>query len=157
LGKNSFLDPYSPHAKWVTAQDAVNVKDKGEIQKLMEDWDEWRNKTFPNATPISHCIHLLKEVEELKQAIFHEHSKDEIGSEFADCFILLLNTASQFKLTFDDLVEFSKTKMEVNKKRKWGNPDKDGVVQHVEDKGEKEDEQTNFERTNACYGNHTGD
>jgi hypothetical protein len=27
----------------------------------------------------------------------------------------------------------------------------------IEDKGEKEDEQTNFERTNACYGNHTGD
>ena len=128
----------------ITTQDAINIKlalkDENNptepvqsLQKFMDDCNKWREVTFPGATPISHLIHLLKEVEELKSAIFHKHGKDEIHEEFADCFILLLNVASQCNLTINDLHQFAITKMDVNKKRKWCKPDKDGVVYHVKD------------------------
>lgn len=51
--------------------------------------------------------------------------------EFADCFILLLNTASKCGFTMQELTDCAIEKMEINKNRKWGKPDKDGIVEHI--------------------------
>lgn len=67
-----------------------------ELQKLMDDIRQWSDKTFPNSTELSKIEHLKKEVDELRDAIFHEHSKTEIAMEFADCIILILNSASHY-------------------------------------------------------------
>ena len=51
--------------------------------------------------------------------------------EFADCFMLLLDAASHYDLTAEELIEVTVTKLEINRQRKWGKPDKNGVVEHI--------------------------
>jgi NTP pyrophosphatase (non-canonical NTP hydrolase) len=65
--------------------------------------------------------HLRKEVDELA-----EDTSD--GEEMADCFILLLTLAEMAGV---DLMAEAQRKMEINRKRKWGPPDADGVCFHV--------------------------
>lgn len=65
--------------------------------------------------------HLRKEIDELA-----EDTSD--GEEMADCFILLLNLAEMAGV---DLMAEARRKMEINRKRKWGAPDADGVCHHV--------------------------
>ena len=65
--------------------------------------------------------HLRKEIDELA-----EDTSD--GEEMADCFILLLNLAEMAGV---DLMTEARRKMEINRKRKWGAPDADGVCHHL--------------------------
>jgi NTP pyrophosphatase (non-canonical NTP hydrolase) len=81
---------------------------------------EWGLKTFPMATKDSIICHLQKEVKELKESYNPE--------EAADCFILLCHLANKLGC---DLLEEAEKKMVINKQRKWGKPDKDGVVEHI--------------------------
>ena len=73
--------------------------------------------------------HLRKEIDEL--------AADPANmEEIADCMILLFHLAHQnlyHAKTFDTLFKAITDKMEVNKKRKWGKPDKNGVIEHVDD------------------------
>lgn len=75
---------------------------------------------------------MKKEVDELKNAIFHEHSESEKRYEFADCFMLLIAAAKMEGLTAKDLISITRAKLELNKVRKWGKPDENGVVEHIE-------------------------
>lgn len=54
-----------------------------------------------------------------------------VYEEFADCFMLLLDSASHFPMTTDTLIAQTQKKLEINKKRKWGKPDINGVVEHI--------------------------
>ena len=81
---------------------------------------EWGNVTFPKGTPDSLVAHLRKEMEELAET----HSPEE----GADCFLLLLHHAH--RCGYDLMIEAFK-KFEINKWRKWGKPNKDGVVEHI--------------------------
>lgn len=83
---------------------------------------KWARKTFPKATKESWVKHLEKEVKELQD--------DHTPEEAADCLILLLGYAH---INNFDLMEEAQKKMEINKRRKWGKPDSDGVVEHVRD------------------------
>jgi len=65
--------------------------------------------------------HLKREIEELD-----EDPTD--GEEMADCFILLLNLAEMAGV---DLMSEARRKMEINRNRKWGKPDSEGVCHHV--------------------------
>lgn len=118
-----------------------------ELQKLMDEIRAWSDKTFGDAQrtiPILH--HLGKEVPELIEALKKEEAAgfdnsigvgefsrrvSEVKMEFADCFTLLLDAASHYDMTAEDLVEVSKSKLEINKARRWGKPDKNGVVEHI--------------------------
>jgi NTP pyrophosphatase (non-canonical NTP hydrolase) len=51
-----------------------------------------------------------------------------LGEELADVYILLCAVAG---LTEIDLNLYVRDKMGVNKNRKWGKPDNDGVVEHI--------------------------
>jgi len=119
-----------------------------ELQSLMDDISTWSNATFgkyDRTKSITH--HLKKEVDELLQVLEEVYSvvRDEsIGvvetnkkiqkakMEYADCFMLLLDSAYHFGLTAETIFEVTRQKLEVNKHRHWGKPDKNGVVEHLE-------------------------
>lgn len=88
---------------------------------VQKDLGTWGEKTFPNGTPTTLIKHLQREVKELADS---HHS-----SEVADCVILLIQVAHQYKYSlYDELMD----KFAINKQRKWGEPDAEGVVEHIE-------------------------
>jgi NTP pyrophosphatase (non-canonical NTP hydrolase) len=90
---------------------------------------QWQKQTFPGGTPLSKIAHLAKELEELVEDL---HSGNpERRFEFADCFLLLFGAAAADGMSFEDICRVIDEKMEINKKRKWGEPDENGVVEHI--------------------------
>lgn len=103
------------------------------LQELMDGIQEWSGKTFGEGPSriIPNLKHLKKEIPELIKTIEDHGNPDETEMEFADCFILLFQAAARYGLTAKDIKLICEKKMEINKKRNWGKPDKDGVVEHV--------------------------
>jgi hypothetical protein len=124
-----------------------------EIQRLQNDVKKWSDETFGifrTGTPIAH--HLKKEINELIDALSVIHNgiytndptgqeglrrlaeaRHRIKMEYADCLTLLLDSAAHENLTIDDLTKASQEKLEINKKRKWGTPDENGVIEHIKE------------------------
>lgn len=92
----------------------------------------WQKKTFGNPTAESKLAHLCEEIIELFVEL--RMKGDNKRLEFADCFILLFGCAAADGMTYDDICTAIDAKMAINRKRKWGLPDKDGVINHVRDK-----------------------
>jgi hypothetical protein len=85
----------------------------------------WADKTFPNSRDYSKMMHLKKEVKELEEAVFFGKRADMI-EEAADVAIILIHLIGT-----GDLKQAIRRKFKVLKKRKWGLPDADGVVEHI--------------------------
>lgn len=104
-------------------------------KKMFESITDWQRKTFPYSTPLSRAKHLRTEIKELIFELQKDQlppaNEEEILSEFADCFILLFGTAESYGMDYSEICECIRRKMAVNKKRKWGLPDKDGIVNHI--------------------------
>ncbi len=90
---------------------------------------DWQKSTFPAATALSKVFHLEKEIHELKTDLI-EDSKDR-RLEYADCVLLLFGSMASDGMTFQDVCDAVDEKMKINYSRQWGNPDKNGVVQHI--------------------------
>lgn len=84
----------------------------------------WAEKTFPNATNLSITKHLEKEVKEL--------IKSNKPVEAADCYLLLLHHAH--KNNYHLYIEAEKKLKYVQDNYVWGEPDEDGVVEHIKEK-----------------------
>ncbi len=109
-----------------------------ELQKLMTDWGEWSDNTFPITAPIPKLNHLKREVPELIEAIEqYGPQSEQAKKEFADCFGLILNAARAAGYTADDLITYTKIKLSLNKLRQWGAPDAEGVCLHIKTEDEK--------------------
>lgn len=91
----------------------------------------WQKETFGQATPLSKIAHLADEVMELYHDLIA--NKPERRLEFADCFFLLFGAAAADGMTYQDICQAIQEKLEVNKARKWGKPDENGVVKHIKD------------------------
>lgn len=94
------------------------------LDDVVREIGEWGDKTFcPNGEYRGHSIvaHLKKEVKELR-------ADPKCMEEIADCFMLLAHLAHQNK---ESLTIAVMRKFEINKKRKWGEPDEQGVVEHI--------------------------
>lgn len=108
---------------------------KSSVQRLMNDINDWAGKTFSKEDrALSVAFHLRKEVDELIKEL--EVGKDldntsGIIGEVADCLILLLNCASACKFNSQAIIQASVIKMNKNKKRLWGFPNEEGVVEHI--------------------------
>lgn len=89
----------------------------------------WQLRTFPFSNPLSKISHLTEELEELTSDIKQESPKKIL--EYADCFILLFGAAAADGMSYDDIVDAINQKMEINKARKWGEPDENGVARHI--------------------------
>lgn len=106
--------------------------------KQFEEIVQWQKETFGQATALSKMHHLGQEFKELIDALLDEDHLIDTSKrratrmEFADCFILLIGAAASDGMTYDDIHKSIEEKMRINRNRKWGNPDKNGVVNHVE-------------------------
>jgi NTP pyrophosphatase (non-canonical NTP hydrolase) len=85
------------------------------------DFVEWADATFRDATPETITAHLKREAQELADA-----PRD--WSEIADVYLLLVHLES--KMPFS-LSAAAYRKFEELQERKWGEPDAEGVVEHV--------------------------
>ena len=121
------------------------------VQQLQSEIKKWSDETFGNhriATPIIH--HLDKEINEVLVALTgyymgvysNSTSADDgnellekmhyrVRMEFADCFTLLIDAAAHADIDMETLINDSFDKLEINKKRKWGEPDENGVIEHI--------------------------
>jgi len=93
-------------------------------QKMQDDIGEFTEKTFGKGTVKGKITHLAEELEEVLADPDDRH-------EWADCMILLLGAARCAGLDMNDLHQAMQEKMDINRKRKWGPPDEDGIVRHV--------------------------
>lgn len=91
---------------------------------------QWQRETFPGATVDSIKAHFDREVEEFKS----EEDEEKARLEFSDLLILTLGFLR--KIGPFSVSKYLKDKMETNHKREWGEPDEQGVVEHV---GERTD------------------
>ena len=101
-------------------------------QEQFTEITEWQNATFGQATALSKVAHLAQEVIELNDAL-HKEDEPNVGPEFADCFILLFGAAASHGMDYNDILNEIEWKMEINKQRKWGTPDANGVVNHIKE------------------------
>lgn len=95
-----------------------------------EQFDEitgWQKATFPSATSDSKIHHLMQEIKELSE------EKDPVAKslEYADCFFLLFGAAAADGYSYEEICAAIDIKFGINKRRKWGKPDENGVVNHV--------------------------
>ena len=98
-------------------------------EQLYNEISEWQRKTFGTATPLSKVNHLQQELKELKADLIYR--KPERRLEFADCFFLLFGAAAEDGMSYQDIINCISEKFEINKARKWGAPDENGVINHI--------------------------
>ena len=103
--------------------------------KQFTEITNWQDETFGYATALSKLAHLKEEIKELVvETIFNRGSKSKARDmEYADCFILLFGAAASDGMSYQDIGRAIVEKMEINRKRKWGKPNADGVVNHIKD------------------------
>lgn len=126
----------------------MNKQGLERLQALMNEVSEWSDNQFNDGVfnherSLSISFHLQKEAKELTEALsifflgkeVDDHAKNliDIGEELADVFMLLLDCTTHMGYDADDLVTAAFNKLEVNRQRKWGKPDKNGVVEHIKD------------------------
>jgi hypothetical protein len=122
-----FLVKWTPNVK-------LNYKD---FQKFIGLWgqlfvDKRRTATGPYFRPeqLKHNCN-LGIINNLKKEAQELLDNPDIKDNAADCLILLIQLA--FENDFD-LLEEAKKKMEINLKRKWGEVQEDGVIEHIKEK-----------------------
>ncbi|TVQ81776.1 MAG: DUF550 domain-containing protein [Micavibrio sp.] len=103
----------------------MTEKTQDRWQSVQNDIVDFSNRTFGKGRLDAKLLHLAEEVGELAE------TPDDL-MEWADCMILLLGAAGEAGLDMDDLHRAVAEKMEINSKRKWGRPDENGVVRHVD-------------------------
>lgn len=91
----------------------------------------WQKETFGQATAMSKLFHLKEEMEELAVSITIDAVDKHL--EFADCFFLLFGAAAADGMSYEDICKAIDEKFEINKARRWGKPDQNGVVNHIKD------------------------
>lgn len=105
----------------------VRVQSVMDIEDLKAEICAWQKQTFGHLRPDSlrsTLKHMRKEIDELLE--------DPCDlEEYADLLILLFGCLGDINRSFSDLLRAVMFKMEKNKKRKWGKPDKDGIIEHV--------------------------
>lgn len=91
------------------------------LDRLLPEIREWQAATFTKRTPNSIAKHLLREALELL-------NDPTDAEEMADIFLLLAGVSEHH-----DLAAAVRDKLEENKRRNWGTPDSEGVVEHIKE------------------------
>ena len=116
-----------------------------ELQNLMDEISSWSDKTFGEGQRNPAILyHLKKEVVELIEAVEEFQKENTINDlaesekqlmnameEYVDCMMLLLDSAAHFGFGAESLLRCTAKKLSRNKTRKWGQPDCNGVVEHI--------------------------
>lgn len=102
-----------------------------DLQKLIDEVSKSTSSLYPNErTSLALSNHLQKEAVELIQAI-KSGVENDIYEELADCLILILNIATKYEIDANKLTKNVKDKLENCKKRKFGDPDENGIIEHI--------------------------
>lgn len=104
--------------------DVVNWNLFDDVQREIT---RWADEQFPGRTDHQTVFKLV--VHEVPELMIHKKEKglEGIGTELADCFILLMDLASMWNV---NVMEAIRTKMKVNYQRIWER-DAHGIMQHV--------------------------
>lgn len=135
LHRSSWCKEHQQYSCLICANGGIGhpIIEKEALDALQTELGSWCDQTFPHSTPKTILAHLRRELEELCEANdvdeLFPNTKRESPQEIADCIMLLLHLAHKKRISVRDAV---RDKFEICKKRKWGTPDKDGVVEHVE-------------------------
>ena len=121
---NPFMPKFKPPPPRAGMMGPVISQDWNLIQRMVTDFANEKFGDPENPLPPLH--HLKGEVDELI-----ENPIDLL--EYADCMILLIQSALKVGYNMDVLFYAIQTKHAMNKKRKWGEPDENGVVQHIKE------------------------
>lgn len=101
------------------------AQNSSNFDQLFREHGEFSIETFGRLRgPEGPISHLKKEIEELLQ-----NPGDKM--EYADCLLLLMDAWRLIGGTSEDMVAAAYQKLQINRKRKWGTPDENGVVEHV--------------------------
>lgn len=93
--------------------------------RLQNKIHRWRVKTFgANQTISGIDNHLVKEFKEFQEAKTAENQAEEM----ADILILLMGRADLMGI---DLMAEAEKKLIINRRRTWGTPDGQGVIEHI--------------------------
>ena len=114
------------------------------LQTLMNEIATWSDATFGSRQRNPAILHHLeKEVKELIAEFYNDpptlpgdryyEKLDKVAMEYADCFMLLFDSAAHFGYTAEDIFTLISKKLSINKSRKWGKPTELGVVHHVKE------------------------
>jgi hypothetical protein len=115
---------------WKLGTEVIETDQRGEqrlvvptsdLAAALEETTEFGRRTFPRATTASVAAHLQREALELAASPCDPN-------EIADVVILLAHLAH---LAGVDLTLAVRAKHEINLARTWGQPDSQGVVEHV--------------------------
>lgn len=98
-------------------------------KKQFEEISQWQKDTFGQATSLSKIAHLAEELQELVVDLKEQNPDRRL--EFADCFFLLFGSAAADGMSYEDICNAIQEKFEINKARKWGKPNAEGVVNHI--------------------------
>lgn len=108
------------------------------LDESMTEIAAWQRETFPKATAASVLAHMHREMRELEaelmtwkgrpRSLVDEVDRRKVGAEIADLFHLIVALSGALDLDLADEVE---RKFEINVEREWGEPDSQGVVEHV--------------------------
>jgi hypothetical protein len=98
-------------------------------QDLFKEVTDWQKATFKEIYPMPLLLHLGQEIEEVVVSIVVNDPDKRL--EFADCFILLMGAAKADGMSYEDICQAISEKLEINKKRTWGEPDSNGVINHI--------------------------
>ena len=110
-----------------------------DLNSLAIHIDVWQAGTFPNSSPASAALDLLREAAELYAHYWVSENGAQLkrlgpsgtvqarAEEAADIFFMLVQVASLDGFNLADAVE---KKLHKNMRRKWKAPDDHGVVEH---------------------------
>lgn len=113
------------------------MQDKMKNIIVYTDWNDindvaltittWANATFPDRKPDSSLFKLV--MEEIPELLQHKkkHGIEDIGEEFADCLILLLDLAMIWNINLSQALS---DKMYKNVERKWALDPSTGFYNH---------------------------
>ena len=101
---------------------------ESDIDILVRSIGVWADRTFPASTDASRVAHLRREIAELAEAL-DGGDPARIAEEWADCFLLLAHLAHANGLHTPSFAVADK--FAVVRDYTWGQPDAEGVVEHV--------------------------
>ncbi|MFA7296308.1 MAG: dATP/dGTP pyrophosphohydrolase domain-containing protein [Dehalococcoidia bacterium] len=127
-GPHKWSRPYGALIMWeASVVTQARIREEGREQErsryegLLREIAAWSMATFPAGTPASHLAHLKREIAELE-------ANPNDPEEWADVAILAVGAVARIGGSL--YVEMA-AKHQKNLAREWGQPDADGVVEHI--------------------------
>lgn len=112
------------------------IAEKKHIDIFIREVSKWSKETFDEKRNPASLYKLKEELDELIKSVeqyLKNPSKDneiKMQDEYADCFLILFDSAKDFGYLFTDILEFMKSKFKVVKERKNWIRNENGSYQH---------------------------